>query len=96
METDAQIPAEAEAWMAGEQGVIYGKLADVIAYAPENTEIFLRLPDAMKVEKAPLKHLSQLIFKADAKLFVDGKYRVAAYGQDPVLSEEAPEELDWK
>ena len=45
METDAQIPAEAEAWMASEQGVICGKLADVIAYAPENTEIFLRLPD---------------------------------------------------
>lgn len=96
VETDAQIPAEAETWMASEQGVICGKLADVIAYAPENTEIFLRLPDAMKVEKAPLKHLSQLIFKADAKLFVDGKYRVAAYGQDPALSEEAPEELDWK
>lgn len=96
VETDAQIPAEAEAWMAAEQGVIYGKLADVIAYAPENTEIFLRLPDAMKVEKAPLKRLSQLIFKADEKLFVDGKYRVAAYGQDPALSEELPEELDWK
>ena len=96
METDAQIPAEAEAWMACEQGVIYGKLADVIAYAPENTEVFLRLPDAMKVEKAPLKRLSQLIFKADEKLFVDGKYRVAAYGQDPALSEEAPVELDWK
>ena len=96
VETDAQIPAEAEAWMACEQGVIYGKLADVIAYAPENTEVFLRLPDAMKVEKAPLKRLSQLIFKADEKLFVDGKYRVAAYGQDPALSEEAPVELDWK
>lgn len=90
---ESEIPEDAQAWMLAEGGRACGSLAELVAYAAENTEIRLLLPEVMEIKDAPLAHLSSLKLMADEDAFEDGEYRVVISEESPETTE-APVELD--
>lgn len=90
---EGEIPVDAEAWMQSAEGMVYGKLADMIAQAQAGMEIYLHVDTPMYVEKAPLKRLSELKLTPDEKIFREGKYQVLYSEQSPLEVEE-PQLID--
>lgn len=91
---EPQVPEDAEAWMRLEDGqLVWGKLADVIAQAPEGATLWLRSEKPMFVEKAPILQMSKLRILPDEEIFKKGDWRVAYSAESPEAVEN-PEELD--
>ena len=92
--TETPIPENAEAWVELPEGRFGGSLEDVVARLSGGETVYLRANKALKLEKAPVKRLSDVKFKPDEEKFRDGRFEARLSENDPAEAEEYIP-VDW-
>ena len=94
---DKTVPEDAEAWFEGEDGIVAGKLSDVIERLKGDETVYLRAEEALLVRDVPVARLSDVKLLPDEKVFKGREAAVRLSEQDPAQGDaEAVALSDYK